>query len=242
MKSILRLSAIIILMLVFSFAPKSKETKVLVFSKTEGFRHKSIPAGIEAIKKLGAENEFTVDTTENADFFSEEKLKNYAAVIFLSTSGDVLNAAQQSQLKGFIRSGGGFVGIHAASTTETEWPWYGKLVGAYFVDHPKIQQATLHVVDHTHPSTKLLDSVWIRTDEWYNFKDINPNINVLITIDENSYEGGKNGKNHPISWYHNYDGGRSFYTALGHTNETYQEPKFLSHLLGGINYAIGLNE
>lgn len=241
MNAIFRFIAIIILISAFSCTSKSKEKRVLVFSKTEGFKHSSIPAGIAALQQLGAENDFLVDTTKNAGFFTEEKLKTYAAVIFLNTTGDVLNPTQQSHFERYIQAGGGFVGVHAATDTEYDWPWYGKLVGAYFKNHPKIQEATLNVIDHDHPSTKILDSVWIKSDEWYNFKNINPDINVLIKIDEDSYEGGENGENHPISWYHNYDGGRAFYTEMGHTDETYKNPNFLSHLLGGIDYAIGDN-
>ncbi len=241
MKSIFQLTAIIILILVFSCTSKSKEKRILVFSKTEGFRHSSIPNGIKAIQKLGAENGFTVDMTENANFFSEQKLKTYATIVFLNTTGDVLNTVQQSHFERYIQAGGGFVGVHAATDTEFEWSWYGKLVGAYFDNHPKIQDATLNVVDHNHPSTKYLDSTWTKTDEWYNFKDINTDINVLIKIDEKTYEGGVNRENHPMSWYHNYDGGKSFYTGMGHTEETYQDPQFLNHLLGGLNYAIGNN-
>ncbi|RPD93424.1 carbohydrate-binding protein [Aureibaculum marinum] len=241
MKSTLKLIAIITLILAFSCTPKSKDKKVLVFTKTAGFKHGSIPSGIKAIIKIGAEHGFLVDTTDNSNWFTEEKLKNYSAVIFLNTTGDVLNQSQQSNFERYIQAGGGFVGIHAASDTEYDWPWYGNLVGAYFVNHPKIQEATLNVTDITHISTQHLKSTWVKTDEWYNFKDINPNINVLLKIDENSYSGGTNANNHPMSWYHNYDGGRAFYTGIGHTNETYQDSLFLSHLSGGIQYAIGDN-
>ena len=241
MKLILRLSAIIIVILAISCTPKSKEKKVLVFSKTAEFVHSSIPTGISALQKMGAENGFIVDTTKNADFFNEEKLKTYSAIIFLNTTGDVLNPTQQSHFERYIQAGGGFVGVHSATDTEYDWAWYGKLVGAYFKNHPRIQDADLHVIDKNHPSTKSLDSIWVMNDEWYNFKNINPDINVVLNIDENSYEGGENGENHPISWYHDYDGGRAFYTEMGHRNETYQNPKFINHLLGGINYVIGSN-
>lgn len=219
-----------------------KETpKVLIFSKTEGFRHGSIETGVKAIEKLGHENNFEVVHTEDATNFREENLKQYAAVIFLNTTGDVLNAEQQADFERYIQAGGGFVGVHAATDTEYDWHWYNQLVGAYFKDHPHIQKATLQVLDKNHASTSFMQDTFEKEDEWYNFKDINPDIHVLIKIDEKSYEGGKNGENHPISWYHNYDGGRSFYTEMGHTIETYQDANFLNHLLGGINYAIGNN-
>ncbi len=220
----------------------NKEEKILVFSKTEGFRHGSIESGIVAIKKLGLEHNFKVIATEDSTYFSEDSLKQYAAIVFLNTTGDILNEVQQADFERYIQSGGGFVGVHAATDTEYEWPWYNKLVGAYFEGHPRIQEATLNILDKTHESTSFLNDTWSKEDEWYNFKDINPDINVIITIDETSYEGGTNGKNHPISWYHEYDGGRSFYTEMGHTNTTYENPTFLNHLLGGIKYAIGKNK
>ncbi|GAA3563317.1 ThuA domain-containing protein [Snuella lapsa] len=220
----------------------SKDKTVLVFSKTAGFRHGSIESGIAALKKLGAENQFKVVASEDAAYFVEDSLKQFSAVIFLNTTGDILNQAQQADFERYIQSGGGFVGVHAATDTEYDWPWYNKLVGAYFKNHPHIQKAKLNVIDKSHPSTKFMDDTWSKEDEWYNFRDINPEINVLIKIDETSYKGGTNGDNHPISWYHEYDGGRAFYTEMGHTNETYTNPTYLKHLLGGITYAIGKNE
>jgi len=151
----------------------------------------------------------------------------------------VLNETQQVVFEQYIRSGGGFVGIHAAADTEYEWPWYGKLVGGYFESHPKIQKAVIHVKNSKHLATKGLPVDWKRTDEWYNYKSLNSDIKVLMTLDESTYEGGKNGSDHPIAWYHEYDGGRAFYTGIGHTNESYSEPLFLQHILGGILYAAG---
>ncbi|QPH37703.1 ThuA domain-containing protein [Pedobacter endophyticus] len=214
--------------------------KILVFSKTKGFRHASIGAGKAAIMKLGLSNHFDVDTTENATAFTEENLKKYTVVVFLSTTGDVLDNAQQVAFERYIQAGGAYVGIHAATDTEYDWPWYGKLAGAYFTSHPAVQEARFIVKDKKHPSTKFLtDSIWMHKDELYNFKNINPDIHVLISIDETSYKGGTNGNFHPFSWYHSFDGGRAFYTSMGHTDQTWSDEKFLKHLLGGIEYAIG---
>ncbi len=218
--------------------PLPKENKVLIFSKTNGYRHQSIPAGIEAIKKLGEQNGFSVFATEDSTYFTPENLAQYKLIIFLSPTGHVLGTDQQHAMEGFIRKGGGFVGIHAATDCEYQWPWYVKLVGASFDSHPKQQNAKLIVVDKKHPSTKGLPHVWERFDEWYNFKNMNPDVTVLLKIDEKSYTGGKNGENHPMAWYHNYEGGRAFYTELGHTNESYSDSLFLGHLLGGIKYAM----
>ncbi|HEX8549194.1 MAG TPA: ThuA domain-containing protein [Cytophagaceae bacterium] len=230
------------LVLIILTSCKEKKARVLVFSKTTGFRHSSIAAGQRALIKLGEEHKFIVDTTENSSKFTEDNLNRYAAVIFLNTTGDVLNFNQESAFQRYIQAGGGFVGIHAATDTEYDWPWYNKLVGAQFESHPEIQKAKISVTDHKHPSTEFLEDMWERTDEWYNFKNINPSIKVLAKIDEKSYKGGKLGSNHPMVWYHEYDGGRAFYTEFGHTDEAYSEPNFLKHLYGGIQYAIGDNE
>lgn len=231
----------LLLFTLFSCNKRSGKARVLVFSKTAGFRHTSIANGKAAIQKLGLEHDFLVDTTEDASFFNEDSLKNYSAVIFLSTTGNVLDNYQEAAFERYIQSGGGFVGIHAATDTEYDWGWYGRLVGGYFISHPQIQEATLHIKDKEHISTKHLPAEWKRTDEWYNFKKLNKDVNVLMTIDEKSYKGGVNGDNHPMAWYHEYDGGRAFYTELGHTEESFVEENFLKHILGGIKYAIGDN-
>ncbi len=222
----------------FSFSPKAKP-KVLIFSKTAGYHHSSIPDGIEAIKKIGLENNFAADTTTDSTRFTDKNLKQYAAVIFLNTTGNLFDTLQKQALVRYMRKGGGFVGVHAATDAEYKWPWYGKMVGGYFESHPKQQQAKLNVIDNTHPSTKGLPKQWIRFDEWYNFKNLNPDVHVLITIDEASYTGGKNGASHPMAWWQNFEGGRVFYTELGHTEASYTEPLYLKHLTGGILYAIG---
>lgn len=217
---------------------KTMQPNILVFSKTEGFRHNSIPDGVKTINKLGQENEFRVTATEDASRFSDENLAQFNAVIFLNTTGDVLNDVQQSALQKFITGGNGFMGIHAATDTEYEWEWYGRMIGAYFKSHPQVQQARLQVLQKGHPATEQLPEMWTRTDEWYNFRDIQAHINPLINLDESSYNGGENGENHPIAWFHEFEGGRVFYTAGGHTPESYSDPLFTQHLLGGIEYVM----
>ncbi|MGV3505334.1 MAG: ThuA domain-containing protein [Adhaeribacter sp.] len=220
-------------------AARQAPARILVFSKTAGFKHASIPAGLAALQKLGQENGFRVDTTKNAAYFTQDSLQHYQAVVFLSTTMNVLNDRQQVAFERYIQAGGGFAGIHAAADTEYDWPWYNKLVGAQFLSHPHNQTATIRVSDKSHPATAALPDQWSRLDEWYNYKSIYPNIKVLATLDESTYEGGQNGAKHPIIWYHDFDGGRAFYTGLGHTNESYSDPVFLGHVLGGIRYAMG---
>jgi cytochrome c len=212
---------------------------VLIFLKTVGCRHKSIKTGVKGIRSLGQKHGFIVDYTDNADDFTTKVLDNYRAVIFLNTTGDILNNTQQDHFERYIQAGGGWIGIHSAADTEYEWPWCGKMVGAYFDSHPKIQEAELIVTNKTHLATIKLPDRWRRRDEWYNYKNFSPDVNILLKIDESTYKGGTNGKNHPMAWYHTYDGGRAFYTGSGHTKETYREELFLQHLLAGIKWVVG---
>ncbi|KUO19902.1 ThuA domain-containing protein [Streptomyces dysideae] len=214
--------------------------RVLVFSKTAGFRHDSIPDGVAAVQQLGETGGFTVDATEDAGAFTAGNLRRYDAVVFLSTTGDVLDVAQQTAFEGYIRRGGAYVGIHAAADTEYDWAFYGGLAGAYFQSHPAIQPATVRVEDRAHPATSGLSRTWNRTDEWYNYRS-NPreHAHVLASLDESSYTGGTMNGDHPIAWCQTYQGGRAFYTGGGHTKESYADPVFRRHLMGGILYAIG---
>ncbi|MCF1194005.1 ThuA domain-containing protein [Mangrovimonas futianensis] len=216
----------------------SKNDRVLVFSKTVGFRHESIETGAQAIKQLGKENKFEVVHTEDSKIFSPDTLKDFDLVIFLNTTGDVLNSEQEICLKNFINKGGAFMGIHSAADTEYDWPWYGDLVGAYFLNHPEQSEAKIRVVEPSHQACQHLSKEWVRFDEWYNYKRIKNDIQVIMELDESSYIGGENGTHHPIAWYQEFDGGRSFYTGCGHTKETYLEKEFLGHLLGGIQYCL----
>jgi cytochrome c len=216
--------------------------RVLVFSKTKGWKHTSIPFGIAAIQKLGRENNFRVDTTKNADYFNDDSLKHYQAVIWLSTTGNVLNQTQQAAFERYIQAGGGYLGIHAAADTEYDWPWYNKLAGGYFASHPNnsnVRKATVDVIDKNHPSTSMLPDHWERTDEWYNYRSLYSDLHVLANLDENTYEGGINGSNHPIAWYHEFDGGRAYYTGGGHEDSSFSEPLFVQHLLGALNWVMG---
>ncbi|MER7719268.1 ThuA domain-containing protein [Streptomyces flaveolus] len=215
--------------------------QVLVFSKTAGFRHSSIDDGVAALRDLGAANNFTVDATEDAQAFTSGNLAKYEAVVFLSTTGDVLGDAQQTAFEQYLKGGGGYVGVHAAADTEYDWPFYEGLAGALFHSHPAIQSATVEVEDRAHDATAHLGSTWQRTDEWYNYRT-NPRTTarVLASLDESSYSGGNMSGDHPIAWCKDYQGGRAFYTGGGHTDESYTEPAFRRHLLGGIRWAAGM--
>ncbi|MFF3857332.1 ThuA domain-containing protein [Micromonospora sp. NPDC002575] len=213
---------------------------VLVFSRTAGFRHDSIAVGTQAIRELGAANSFTVTATEDAAQFTTANLARFEAVIFLNTTGDVLNDSQQAAFESYIGAGGGYVGVHAAADTEYNWPFYGNLVGAWFASHPAIQQARVKVEDRAHAATAHLGPTWTRTDEWYDYRtNARSTAHVLASLDESSYSGGAMGGDHPHAWCKTYSGGRSFYTGGGHTQSSYSEAAFRAHLLGGIRYAAG---
>ncbi|MDT0347355.1 ThuA domain-containing protein [Streptomyces litchfieldiae] len=212
--------------------------RIVVFTRTTGFRHDSIPAGIEAFTELGTGNGMEVLATEDPGELVE-RLPGSSVVVFLSTSGDVLTDAARDALRTHLAGGGGFVGVHGASTTEYGWPWYGEdLVGAVFDGHPDLQPGVVTVEDHDHPATAHLGDRWEFTDEWYNFS-VSPRgrVRVLATADETTYSGGRMGDDHPLVWCHELAGGRSFYTALGHTSESFSDPDFRRHLLGGLTWA-----
>ncbi|GGY69833.1 hypothetical protein GCM10011613_12740 [Cellvibrio zantedeschiae] len=222
-----------------------KDAKVLVFSKTKGWRHDSIPAGIAALQKMATDNAFTVVATEDAAVFTDAQLSTFNAIVFLNTTLDVLDDNQQVAMERFIQAGGGFVGIHAAADTEWEgdWHWYRRLLGGVFKSHPNepsnVQNARVVLRDAHHPATEATPSSFEIADEWYDYRDFYEFNKVLLTVDEKTYRGGQHGDYHPITWYHDFDGGRSFYTGLGHTAETFTNAEFIKILLGGLKYAVG---
>jgi cytochrome c len=222
----------------------TRPPRILVFTKTAGFRHASIPAAVRAVRELGEQRGLVVDATENAQAFTSSNLARYRAVVFLLTTGDVLDSRQQTAFERFIRAGGGFAGVHSATDTEYGWQWYGRLLGTRFRIHPQIQRAVVEVANRRDPSIVGLPRRWTRVDEWYNFaRSPRPSVRVLATLDETTYAPGEGamGSDHPIAWSHAFQGGRSWYTAGGHTDEAYAEPLFRRHLIGGIRYAAGLS-
>jgi uncharacterized protein len=212
----------------------------LVLSRTTGYRHESIAAGVAALGELGPTAGLTVESTEDTGAFTPTGLRAYAVVVFLNTSGDLFDDAQRAAFEAYVRGGGGFVGVHCAAATELDWPFYRWLVGAAFVDHPDVAPATIRVVDRTHPATAHLGPRWSRVDEWYNFDAVpRAGVRVLLRLDEASYPGGTMGADHPVAWCHDEAGGRACYTALGHTVEAYAEPALRAHLLGALAWAAG---
>ncbi len=227
---------------------RAEQFNALVITKTEGWHHSSIHEGIDALQHLAKKHFFKLTWEKNiGQEFNEEKLKDYDVIIFLLTSGDILNSEQQALMENFIRAGKGFVGIHSASDTEYEWPWYTQLVGHSFYIHPVIQTAKVQVIDRTFPGLEGMRDSFLWTDEWYEFGKANTKgLNYILKVDEGTYDpvtkwdnksGTGMGRFHPIAWHHNFDGGRSFYTALGHTPELYSDSLFQEHIYGGIYWA-----
>ena len=221
----------------------AQQKTVFILTATAGYYHKeAIPAGKQLLQKLAENNTFNLMHSSQSKALEAMDLSQTTAVVFLCTTLDILDKKQEEVFQGFIRNGGGFVGIHAAADTEYDWPWYGQLVGAYFESHPPgTPLARLTTIDPQNPLTNHLPQSWEIYDEWYNYNFQNPNIISLLNLEESSYEGGKNGPKHPISWYHSFDGGRSFYTGLGHKAEVYEDPRFVQFLEKGLAYAMGVS-
>ncbi len=218
------------------------EFRALLYTEPDSYHASvgSVQAAVAAIERLGERRGFGVASRTNPIVFRSEVLRRYDAVVMVSPDGEVMDEAQQAAFERFIRRGGGFVGVHAASTAEPDWPFWGELVGARFVSHPPIQAATIRIADRRHPSTERLPRPWVRTDEWYEFDhDPSGEVHVLATVDESTYEGGGMGAVHPITWCRRLRDGRSWYSAMGHPPEAYSEPAFRHHLLGGIRWAAG---
>ena len=219
--------------------PRWLGSKFSLFSKTLGFRHTNIPLGIEAIRRLGLDHGFGVDATEDSSAFTPENLARYKTVIFLSATGDVLDEGQQKAFKDYVLGGGGFVGIHGAmfgpSACEDKWAWYGGLCGVSFKNHSAVLPARVNVEDRANPSTAELPEHWLRADEWYNYQGTpRGGARVLATVDESTYQGGTVGPDHPIAWCKAMGQGIMWYTAMGHTDESFRDSLFLKHVLGGI--------
>ena len=229
-------------------AAHAEQFAVALFSKTAGWHHESILAGVTAIRGLGEANDFKVFWSEDPTrIFKDEELKKYKAVIFLSTTGDVLNDEQQAAFERYIKAGGGFVGIHAAADTEYNWPWYTNMVGHMFKIHPLVQTATIKVEDPNFPGMDRFAPRFLWTEEWYQYDEARSKLHYLLTVDEKTYkpyanwgprgEGKGMGAFHPLAWYQEYDGGRAFYTGLGHLSAAYSDDRFLAHIYGGIYWA-----
>lgn len=218
----------------------SDAPRILVFTHTEGFRHDSIPVAVETVQTLAREQGLQVDHTEDSAALASPNLARYRAVVFANTTGDVLDTGQQQALQAFVRAGGGFMGIHSAADTHHGWPWYGELVGAWFHKHPPGLQATAvqpEQAGHAH------GNAWPVLDEIYNYKrNPRPFVQVLATVDEARYEGGTMGSDHPIAWCRPFEGGRTWYTGLGHDAAVYALPAFRQQLVDGLRYVSGLME
>lgn len=229
-------------------AKAQKQFKVLLVTTTRGWHHESLHAGVLAIQQLGQRNFFDVVLWEDPSGFTDQYVAQFQAIIFLNTTGDIFDANQQKVMERFIESGKGYVGIHSASDTEYDWPWYTKLVGRMFHIHPSIQTAKMQVLDNKFPGLQGFADGKLWTEEWYEFgPETISGLHNILAVDETSYnpkadwgaraKGVGMGKVHPVSWYHEYDGGRAFYTALGHLPTNFSEPAFLNHLYAGIFWA-----
>jgi len=230
-----------------SITAQLKNKHVLIFTKNgKGYVHENIPASIAALQKLGVENGFSTDTTTNSAIFTDGNLKKYDVIIFSNTNNDVFDTEEQRvAFMRYIQAGGGFMGIHSASGTERKWKWFKLMLGATFLRHPPLQPFTVHVLDKKHPVMKNLPPEWETKDECYYFKEINPSIKVLLVSDISHIKESDSSKNvnpdvfgnrYPAAWCQEFDGGKIFYTALGHKKEDYSNATYLAHLLEGLKW------
>lgn len=227
--------------------------KVLVYTRNytpdgKGYVHDNVAASVEAIRKMGREKGFGVDATDQPGAFTAENLKQYQAIVFSNSNNEAFeDEAQRHRLQDFLRAGGGVVGIHSATGSERQWPWYWALMGGKFVRHPKMQTFTVRVKDAKHPSTRVLPAAFEWTDECYYHDHIKPGIHVLLETElaklddpkKAEYPGDRFGDSVPLAWCHEFEGGRVFYTALGHKIEHYSDARLAAHILGGIQWAMG---
>ncbi len=238
----------LILLVITSIQPVSaKQFKVLLFTKTTEWHHESILDGVTAMRKLSQKHHFDLEWHEDATRINAENLANFDVIVFLCTTGQVLDNEQRESLKGFVQSGKGFVGVHSAADTESQWPWYGKLIGRNFIIHPPVQTAPVKVERRDFYGLEGFQDTFLWTDEWYDFGPENVSgLNYLLSINERDYDtksdwGDRKGNGmrgfHPLAWFHEFDGGRSFYTSLGHLPESYRDQRFTEHLYGGIFWA-----
>lgn len=230
-------------------AAAAVKPRVLVFAYTTGYVHESGPAAVEALKAIGQKAGYQVDVSSDPEVFAPDKLAPYKALVLVSNSTDPKKpesewfvGAKRDALQGFLKAGKGVVGVHAAADSHYHWPWYGQMIGGYFERHPKgTPKGVTKVVDAKHPATAKLPTTITRNDEWYYYKDFNPEVRVLITVDPASIgETGEADVNpNPLVWCHEFGGGRVFYSGLGHTSESYSEPYIVNILTGGLAYALG---
>lgn len=237
------------LLILASAAQAAAAPRVLVYQKNgKGFVHDNLEASAKALRELGAENGFDVDVSADPTVFADESLKAYAVLVFANSNNEAFDTdAQREAFQRFLRGGGGFVGIHSSTGSERTWDWFQKMQGAKFLRHPPLQRFTVEVRDASHPATAHLEKTWVWEDECYFFTNLNPAVHVLLAADTSTVLDPKRAKEpgarldgvFPLSWCHEFEGARVFYTALGHKKEYYGNAVFRRHLLGGIRWAMG---
>lgn len=239
LKPVIALSIYLLMGISVLFGQQKSKDSIFLFTKTSptSIHRPAIEAGMEAVKKIGEWNNLYVTISDNPEDFNQLNLSRYGAVVLISAGPRVLDSIQKHAFKEYIQSGGGFVGVH--SIADRNWPWYMSLIGGTEANHPEPQEGMVTNVSHGNPMFDIEGDSWIIKDEFYNFRDIHNDINVVLSIDEASYSGGEVAKNHPVCWYREYDGGRSFYLALGHFSYHYSDRVYLNYLEKGILYAIG---
>ena len=255
-KKIIGLTILLTVLIPAIVLSAKKAPRILIFTKMKGYVHKTLPGKLTNLKEVLLQHHFIVDDTDDASIFNDDSLKRYSAIIFLDCSGNLFDESQKTAFVNYMKSGGGWIGIHAAPIAEKEWDWYDKLIGTRFAGHPWVQEATLTLTDPKHPITKHLPASWKRSDEWYFWTKPLEDVHVLINVSETRWHGEgivETGTKagpvpdinsekaivaaHPIAWCHDYAGGRAFYTSMGHFEDAMKEPEMQMLIVNAINWA-----
>lgn len=249
MKSPLLIACLLLFSTALAFPPLSAKKHVLIYTRNgEGYVHDNISASVEALGEICQQNNIDYDSSDDPALFTAENLRKYDAIIFSNTNNEAFTTqAQRDAFQHFIQAGGGFMGLHSATASERDWPWFHAMIGGLFVRHPELQPFDIKVIDTNHLSTQHLGDVWAWEDECYFMDHLNLDIHVLLAVDlttlddpeREKYPGTTFGDLFPLCWVHEYDGGRQFYTALGHKIEHYKDPDFSQHLQGGLLWVLG---
>jgi type 1 glutamine amidotransferase len=247
------LCSIVLAPLAFTPSAAAAEQRILVYTRNytpdgKGYVHDNIASSVEAIKKMGAEKGFAIDVSDDPAVFTESNLKQYAAIVFSNSNNQAFSSdAQRDAFKHYIESGGGFVGLHSASGSERDWPYFWSVLGGKFAAHPKMQAFTVQVADPGFPAVKQLPTQFQWTDECYFIDHLNSDIHPVLVTDRTKLDALDKMKIDvssfpnplPLAWYHQFDGGREFYLALGHNKEDYANPTLYGIIENGILWAMG---
>lgn len=219
---------------------------ILMLRHSAGFEHSYLPDAEVALKQLGQDNGWQVNTTHRCELITAENLEKLDMLIFATTGNLAFDDAQKQALLDFVRGGKAFFGIHNATDTCYDWPEYGEMLGGYFAGHPWHQEVNVIVEDTNHPATRMLGDSFKVVDEIYTYRNWDRSTtHVLMHLDNSSVDiskGNRDDNDYALGWCHTYGQGRVMYTAFGHPDVLWHQEWFLEHIAGCIRWAGGLED